>query len=179
MIVLDNLTTAMTGHQPHPGTDFDGMGRPAKRILVEEVVKGCGIEHVEVVNPNNIKETTQAFKRALEFKGPAVVVSISPCILLENRDKRARGEKIFFYGIEDIVTENIIWRIFSSIKRLTPNFVQFYRCRNVLVENVHVRRSPMWEIHPVLCTNVIVRVWTLFRTARTTTAATLSPAGTS
>ncbi len=98
--ILDNRTTAMTGHQPHPGSDFDGMGRPAKRILVEEVVKGCGIEHVEVVNPNNIKETTQAFKRALKFKGPAVIVSISPCILLENRYKKARAEKIFFYGID-------------------------------------------------------------------------------
>jgi KUP system potassium uptake protein len=36
-------------------------------------------------------------------------------------------EKTIFYGIEDIVTGNIIWRIFSSIKRLTPNFVQFHK----------------------------------------------------
>jgi indolepyruvate ferredoxin oxidoreductase alpha subunit len=98
--VLDNRTTAMTGHQPHPGNDFDGMGRPAKRILTEEVVKGCGIEHVEIVDPNDIKETTKAFKRALEFKGPAVVVSKSPCILLENRDKKKRGEKIPIYQID-------------------------------------------------------------------------------
>jgi indolepyruvate ferredoxin oxidoreductase alpha subunit len=98
--VLDNRTTAMTGHQPHPGTDFDGMGRPAKKILVEEVVKGCGVEHIEIVDPNNIKETTEAFKRAINFKGPAVVVSKSPCILLENRDKRKRGEDIFVYEID-------------------------------------------------------------------------------
>jgi indolepyruvate ferredoxin oxidoreductase alpha subunit len=92
--VLDNRTTAMTGHQPHPGTEFDGMGRPAKKILVEDVVKGCGIEELEVVDPNNIKDTTKAFKKALDFIGPSVVVSKSPCILLENRDKRKRGEKI-------------------------------------------------------------------------------------
>ena len=98
--ILDNRTTAMTGHQPHPGTDFDGMGRPAKRILVEEVVKGCGVEHIEVVDPNKIKETTEAFKHALAFKGPAVVVSKSPCILLENRDKRKRGEDVYFYHID-------------------------------------------------------------------------------
>jgi KUP system potassium uptake protein len=36
-------------------------------------------------------------------------------------------EKTIFYGIEDIVTKNIIWRIFSGIKRLTPNFVQFHK----------------------------------------------------
>ncbi len=98
--VLDNRTTAMTGHQPHPGNDFDGMGRPAKRILVEDVVKGCGVEHIEIVDPNNIKETAEAFKRALAFKGPAVVVSKSPCILLENRDKRKRGEEVFVYEID-------------------------------------------------------------------------------
>ena len=98
--VLDNRTTAMTGHQPHPGTDFDGMGRPAKRILIEDVVKGCGVKHVEIVDPNKIKETTEAFKRALAFKGTAVVVSKSPCILLENRDKRKRGEEIFVYEID-------------------------------------------------------------------------------
>ncbi len=98
--VLDNRTTAMTGHQPHPGTEFDGMGRPAKLIKVEDVVKGCGVEHVEVVNPENIKETTEAFKRALNFKGAAVVVSKSPCILLANRDKRKQGIPIPMYTID-------------------------------------------------------------------------------
>ena len=100
--VLDNRTTAMTGHQPHPGTEYDGMGRPAKPIRVEDVAKGCGVEHVEVVNPNNIKETIEAFKRAIEFKGPSVVVSKSPCILLENRTKsKTRGEKIIYDIDED------------------------------------------------------------------------------
>lgn len=97
--ILDNRTTAMTGHQPHPGTDFDGMGRPAKKIIVEDVCKGCGVENVEIVDPNNIKETTEAFKRALDFKGTSVIVSKSPCILLENRNKIKRGEKISFYQI--------------------------------------------------------------------------------
>ncbi len=104
--VLDNRTTAMTGHQPHPGNVFDGMGRPAKQILVEDVVKGCGVEHVEIVDPNNIIETTEAFKRALNFKGPAIVVSKSPCILLENADKRKRSEDIFVYKIDQEKCEN-------------------------------------------------------------------------
>ena len=97
--ILDNRTTAMTGHQPHPGTPIDGMGRPAKLIKVEDVVKGCGIEHIEIVNPNNIKETTAGFKRALDFKGPAVVVSKSPCILLEVQRKRKAKEDIQVYQI--------------------------------------------------------------------------------
>ena len=76
------------------------MGRPAKRIKVEDVVKGCGVEHIEITDPNNIKETTEAFKRAIEFKGPSVVVSKSPCILLENRSKRKAGEIIPVYKID-------------------------------------------------------------------------------
>ena len=97
--VLDNRTTAMTGHQPHPGTEFDGMGKPAKRILVEDVCKGCGAELIEITDPNDIDATKESYKKALDFKGPAVVVSKSPCILLENRDKRKRGEKIDIYEI--------------------------------------------------------------------------------
>jgi polygalacturonase len=48
-------------------------------------------------------------------------------------------------------------RIYGAGHFLRPNFIQPYRCRNVLIEGVHIRRSPMWEINPVLCTNVIVR----------------------
>ena len=40
---------------------------------------------------------------------------------------------------------------------LRPDFIEFNRCRNVLIEGVKIRRSPMWEIHPLLCTNVTVR----------------------
>jgi len=98
--VLDNRTTAMTGHQPHPGTEYDGMGRPARMIKVEDVVKGLGVEHIEVVNPKTINKTTDAFKRALKFKGPSVVVSKYPCILLENRDKQKAGKKIPIFSVD-------------------------------------------------------------------------------
>jgi unsaturated rhamnogalacturonyl hydrolase len=40
---------------------------------------------------------------------------------------------------------------------LRPNFVQPYRCKNVIIEGLSIRNSPMWEINPVFCTNVIVR----------------------
>jgi polygalacturonase len=48
-------------------------------------------------------------------------------------------------------------RVFGPDARLRPNFVQFYRCRDVLIEGVTVVNSPMWELHPVLCENVTVR----------------------
>ncbi len=86
--VLDNRTTAMTGHQPHPGTQYDGMGNEAIMLKVEDVVKGLGVKHVEVVNPNNLKKTKEAFQRALEYKGTSVVVSKAPCALILPKSMR-------------------------------------------------------------------------------------------
>jgi unsaturated rhamnogalacturonyl hydrolase len=48
-------------------------------------------------------------------------------------------------------------RQFGESDHLRPDFIEFIRCKNVLIEGVKIRRSPMWEIHPLLCTNVIVR----------------------
>jgi unsaturated rhamnogalacturonyl hydrolase len=48
-------------------------------------------------------------------------------------------------------------RLFGQGHFLRPNFVQPYRCRNVLIEGVTIRNSPMWELNPVLCSNVTVR----------------------
>jgi len=48
-------------------------------------------------------------------------------------------------------------RVFGQGHFLRPNFVQPYRCRNVLIEGVTIRNSPMWELNPVLCSNVTVR----------------------
>jgi unsaturated rhamnogalacturonyl hydrolase len=53
-------------------------------------------------------------------------------------------------------------RIFGEGSYLRPNFIQPYRCKNVLIEGVTINRSPMWEINPVLCTNVTVRGVTIF-----------------
>jgi polygalacturonase len=48
-------------------------------------------------------------------------------------------------------------RVFGEGDYLRPQFIQPYRCRNVLIEGVTIRSSPMWEIHPVLCENVTIR----------------------
>lgn len=48
-------------------------------------------------------------------------------------------------------------RVFAEGSFLRPQFIQPYRCRNVLIEGVTILRSPMWEINPVLCSNVTVR----------------------
>src|ERR1043165_247145 len=48
-------------------------------------------------------------------------------------------------------------RVFGEGHYLRPQFIQPYRCQNVLIEGVTIQNSPMWEIHPVLCRNVVVQ----------------------
>jgi polygalacturonase len=52
-------------------------------------------------------------------------------------------------------------RIFGEGHYLRPQFIQPYRCKNVLIEDVMLFNSPMWQVHPVLCTNVTVRGLTI------------------
>ena len=48
-------------------------------------------------------------------------------------------------------------RIFGENHYLRPNFIQLYKCRNILIDSVTIKRSPMWEIHPVLSENITVQ----------------------
>ncbi|HKW18866.1 MAG TPA: glycoside hydrolase family 28 protein [Terriglobales bacterium] len=52
-------------------------------------------------------------------------------------------------------------RVFGNGHYLRPNFIQPYRCKNVLIEGVTIINSPMWEVHPVLSSNVTVRALTI------------------
>lgn len=104
LAVLDNSTTAMTGHQPHPGTGFRGMGTPAEKISIEQVAEGCGVKYVKVVNPFQIKEAGAILKEALQHSGPSVVIFRAPCTLLSVKEKRRKGIRTLSYKILDKCT---------------------------------------------------------------------------
>jgi indolepyruvate ferredoxin oxidoreductase alpha subunit len=104
LIVLDNVTTAMTGHQPHPGTGITGMGSPAERISIEKIAEACGVKYVRVVNPFKLKEAETALKEALQHDGPSVLVFRAPCTLIDVREKRRKGLKIVPCKIADKCT---------------------------------------------------------------------------
>lgn len=80
LIVLDNSTTAMTGHQPHPGTGATMMGDIVEKIKIEPILKAIGVTSVETVNPLDLEEAVAAVKRAVEKKGVKAVIFKSPCI---------------------------------------------------------------------------------------------------
>jgi len=82
LVILDNGTTAMTGHQPHPGVDMnqlkmEGFGR----ISIEAVVRALGVPHVTVIKPYKVKKSVEAIKEALQFKGVSVIISQELCAL--------------------------------------------------------------------------------------------------
>lgn len=82
LIILDNGTTAMTGHQPHPGADMKLMGLEGyNRISIEAVVKAIGVRHVAVIRPYQVQKSILAIRQALEHQGVSVVISREMCTL--------------------------------------------------------------------------------------------------
>ncbi|MEA3212715.1 MAG: hypothetical protein QOE70_5772 [Chthoniobacter sp.] len=67
--------------------------------------------------------------------------------------QEAAREQLDDQGRDSVPVEE---RVYGEGHFLRPNFIQWYRCKNVLVDGVTIINSPMWAIHPVLCTNVTV-----------------------
>ncbi len=80
VVILDNSTTAMTGHQPHPGTGKTMMGSISEKISIKDVLLALGVASVQTVNPLNHKEAVLAAKIAADTKGVSAIIYESPCI---------------------------------------------------------------------------------------------------
>ncbi|MCG2690697.1 indolepyruvate ferredoxin oxidoreductase subunit alpha [Candidatus Parcubacteria bacterium] len=104
LVVLDNGTTAMTGHQPHPGADVSHLGLPHTRISIEAAAKGLGVRKVITVNPLKHRKMVEAVKELAYFKGVSVLIAQAPCPLHE--------------------------RTMPSYKRNRPYYVNLEKCRN-------------------------------------------------
>ncbi|MDJ0782492.1 MAG: indolepyruvate ferredoxin oxidoreductase subunit alpha [Desulfosarcinaceae bacterium] len=83
LVILDNGTTAMTGHQPNPGVEMaaHGRGTAHRRVSIESVVRGVGVEHVTVIKPYKVKKSIAAIQAALDFEGVSVIISEETCTL--------------------------------------------------------------------------------------------------
>jgi indolepyruvate ferredoxin oxidoreductase alpha subunit len=91
LVILDNGTTAMTGHQPHPGVDMAALNMQGYgRVSIEAVVRAIGVEHVTVVQPFKVKKSIEAIRQALDHKGVSVVISQESCTLYARGLKRLK-----------------------------------------------------------------------------------------
>ena len=99
-VVMDNSWTAMTGHQPHPGTGETAVGERAKALKIEDICRVCGVDYVKVVDPYNIKETIAAVTEALQQPSISVVVTRRLCAQQWLRDMRKRKVKPELYAVD-------------------------------------------------------------------------------
>ncbi len=80
LIVLDNSTTAMTGHQPHPGTGRTMMGEVSQKVDIAAVLRAIGLKTVLTADPLDLKAAEAAVREAADAKGVSAVIFCSPCI---------------------------------------------------------------------------------------------------
>ena len=86
LVILDNLTTAMTGMQPTPALGVRADGSRGRTVSLERVVEGCGVDFVEVVDPYDLKAMHSVLRRATDYTadpggGIAVVIARHPCVI--------------------------------------------------------------------------------------------------
>jgi len=89
LILMENGTTAMTGHQDHPGTgrNFNGS---TERVPVRRVLEGIGVTDIAEVDTYNQKALSEAVRKALDAPGLSVVIAKHPCMLKFTREQRRK-----------------------------------------------------------------------------------------
>jgi indolepyruvate ferredoxin oxidoreductase alpha subunit len=102
VIILDNRTTGMTGHQPHPATGITITGEPGTEIDLEALCRAIGVKHVYTVNPQEIQSTTKVLKQEIARPEPSVIITKYPCVLLPEMKKRK--EKPLYLVLSDKCT---------------------------------------------------------------------------
>ena len=85
VIIADNSTTGMTGHQPNPTTGFDIHFQPAGRISLEKLCEALAIESVQVVDPTDLTRLEQVVRQETEKDCASVIIARSPCVLLSKQ----------------------------------------------------------------------------------------------
>ena len=94
-LVLDNSWTCMTGHQPNPATGINLTGEKKKVIDIYKIAEIMGITCIRVVDPYQVEESIQAVQKALDFKGPSLVILQRECALQVQRRKKLKMPNTF------------------------------------------------------------------------------------
>jgi indolepyruvate ferredoxin oxidoreductase alpha subunit len=82
VIILDNRTTAMTGHQDHPATGLTLAGQPAARVNLVDLVRSLGVEHVRKTDPYDLQGLEEAIREEMSREELSVIVASRPCALI-------------------------------------------------------------------------------------------------
>lgn len=96
LIILDNETTAMTGHQPHPGVAQTRFGPNPSVVDIEQVVRGCGVQEVSTLRPSNLKKSLETLRSYKEMSGVRVIIAREPCVLFARRTLGKQNPQIAY-----------------------------------------------------------------------------------
>lgn len=93
LVVLDNSTTAMTGHQPHPGTGKTIMGDVAAKVSIRKILEGVGVERMYEADPLELDTAVETVKEAAQGKGVRAIIFKSPCIAVAKPQRSYQVEQ--------------------------------------------------------------------------------------
>ena len=85
VVILDNATTGMTGHQDHPATGKNAKGDIACTVDIVKLVEAVGVKHVRVVDPFDLPALEQALKEETQREELSVIITRRPCVLLDKK----------------------------------------------------------------------------------------------
>ena len=105
LVVLDNSTTAMTGHQPHPGTGRTVMGAAVRPVSIEGVLRGIGLTTVETVDPLDQKLAVETVRRVSAEPGVKAIIFRSPCVVLAKPTARSHVDASACIGCQRCVKQ--------------------------------------------------------------------------
>ncbi len=104
LVILDNSTTAMTGHQPNPGVEMTAIGSNPAQIDMEAIVRGCGVNEVRTVSPLNQKAITKDLEELKAMTGVRVLIAKDPCPLFARKTlKKGPGRTAYVANQSDEV----------------------------------------------------------------------------
>jgi indolepyruvate ferredoxin oxidoreductase alpha subunit len=108
LVVLDNGTTAMTGHQLNPGVDAKVLGDACVHLDIESIVRGCGVTEVAKVKPFNLKATMKTFEEMKGKTGVRVIIAEEPCILYARRTLKLNRPQAAYVAEQGAETDRVL-----------------------------------------------------------------------
>lgn len=105
LVVLDNSTTAMTGHQPHPGTGHTMMGEVVAKVNIEAVLQGIGVTAVETVNPLDLDKSIEVVRKMVGLPGVKAIIFKYPCIAITKPEGKMAVDRDKCVGCRKCIRE--------------------------------------------------------------------------
>jgi len=133
LVILDNAVTAMTGQQAHPGSPKK-VNPYEKRIDIESVLRGLGVEKIVVVDSFQARKNIGKLREALKYDGLSVVISRGDCALYHFREYRRAGGKIVPYFVDKDACERAY------------NCIRDFGCPAIVIDETDLKAKILPEV---------------------------------